>query len=81
MLRPDQVHLVRKIHRTLGEDIESVLDFFHKRTSQILTPQQVTTVHQAAIELVNNVHKEKIKAQKFLKESAHTDAQMKTHKD
>ena len=38
-------------------------------------------MHQAAIELVNNVHKEKMKALSFLKQSAHTDAQMKTQKE
>ena len=45
LLRPDQVHMVHKIHRTLGRDIGSVLDYFHARSCQILTPSQVATVH------------------------------------
>lgn len=38
LLRPEQVDMVRKIHRTLNDDIKQVLEYFHGRSCQILTP-------------------------------------------
>ena len=58
LLRPEQVAIVRKIHRTLNEDIMQVLQYFHGRTCQILSPTQVTQVHQASLDFVRNVHTE-----------------------
>lgn len=62
LLRPEQVALVRKIHRALNGDISQVLEYFHGRTSQILSPSQVTQVHKASLDFVNNVRTEQMRA-------------------
>ena len=38
-----------------------MLDYFHKRAVQILTPEQVAQVRQASLDLVKNVHIEMLR--------------------
>lgn len=61
VLSPEQIELMRSIHRQLNADIVKVFEYFHQQTCQILSPNQVQQVRQIALDLINNVHIEMLR--------------------